>query len=210
MVMTTAPTRLTRAHFIDAAARFIDEHGEQKLTMRRLGEILGVDQSAVYRHFTDRAALLDAVQGWLFEQFTLPTASEVTPRAQLRTGIITIRQVLMAHPHLALLTGRGVGLDVEVDAANWCLELLEQMGLSGHRRVVAYQMLESYVYGTSSYDAMGGSAAMELRRQWYRRMGRAETDELSRSVASIEALTDEAFVTGLDAVLEACERLAQS
>lgn len=62
MTMTTSSSRLNRTHFIDAAARFIDEHGEPEFTLRTLGEALGVDQSAVYRHFRDRAELVDAVQ----------------------------------------------------------------------------------------------------------------------------------------------------
>lgn len=206
--MTTPHGRLTRADFIDAAARFIDEHGESAFTLRVLGESLGVDQSAVYRHFRDRAALVDAVQEWLFDRFMERRPQPLgPPRQQLVDGILTIREVLLEHPNLASLTGRGVGLPSEVEAARWSLGLLADMGLRGHQQLVAYQMLESFVYGTCIYDSTGGHDAMELRRQWYRLLSSADTDAVSRSTESIAKLTDEAFRQGLDALLDACERL---
>lgn len=209
--MTTEHGRLTRRDFIDAAARFIDEHGEETFTLRTLGAALGVDQSAVYRHFRDRAALVDAVQEWLFERIVerRPEPSG-TAREQLSAGIVAIREVLLEHPNLTMLTGRGEGLAVEVQVAHWALTLLAEMGLEGHARLVAYQMLESFVYGMSIYDASGGRDAMELRRRWYRAMGLADTDGVSRSVASITDLTHQAFRTGLNALLDSIERLAAS
>lgn len=206
--MTTPSGRLTRHDFIDAAARFIDEHGHDAFTLRALGDALGVDQSAVYRHFRDRAALVDAVQEWLFAGFTPPEAVSDEPRRQLFDGLIAIRRVLMRHPNLATLTGRGEGLPNEIRLAVWALTLLGHLGLEAQERLVAYQMLESYLYGTSIYDTTGGREAMELRRRWYRTMGRAETDEMSRSVEAITELTEAAFVRGLNALLDACEHMA--
>jgi TetR/AcrR family tetracycline transcriptional repressor len=207
--MTTPHGRLGRRDFIDAAARFIDEHGEAEFTLRTLGAALGVDQSAVYRHFRDRAALVDAVQEWLFERIVQRRPNpQGTAREQLVAGLTAIRQVLLEHPNLAVLTGRGDGLTVEIELANWALDLLQQVGLQGDTKLVAYQMLESYVYGTSIYDCTGGPEAMESRRRWYRAMGRADTDRVARSAASIHELSDQAFDTGLQAVLDACERLA--
>lgn len=209
MVMTTSSSRLNRTHFIDAAARFIDEHGEEAFTLRALGEALGVDQSAVYRHFKDRSELVDAVQEWLFDRFADQRPEpEGTPRQQLITGINVIRQLLVEHPNLAVLTGRGIGLPSEVEAAVWTLDLLGDMGLDGHQRVVAYQMLESFVYGTCIYDSSGGWEATELRRRWYRQLGLPDTDVVSRSGDAIKALTGQAFEAGLNALLDACERMA--
>jgi AcrR family transcriptional regulator len=209
MLMTTSSSRLNRTHFVDAAARFIDEHGEPAFTLRSLGEALGVDQSAVYRHFRDRAELVDAVQEWMFDRFAdQRPAPEGTPRQQLVAGIAVIRQLLLQHPNLAVLTGRGIGLPSEVSAAVWTLELLGDMGLEGHQRLVAYQMIESFVYGTCIYDSSGGWEAMELRRRWYRQLGLADTDVVSRSTDAVVTLTAEAFDAGLNALLDACERLA--
>jgi AcrR family transcriptional regulator len=52
---------LDQQRIVDAAIRYIDEHGLRDLTMRRLGAYLGVEGMALYRYLPGREALLDAV-----------------------------------------------------------------------------------------------------------------------------------------------------
>src|SRR5687768_7465252 len=44
-----------------AALRRIQTHGVQALTLRAVGEDLGVSRTALYRHFQDKSALLASV-----------------------------------------------------------------------------------------------------------------------------------------------------
>jgi AcrR family transcriptional regulator len=46
---------------LQAAVRTIQKHGVHALTLRSVGEELGVSRTALYRHFADKAALLAAV-----------------------------------------------------------------------------------------------------------------------------------------------------
>lgn len=46
---------------VDAAIRTIREHGVDALTLRDVGSQLGVSRTALYRHFTDKSALLARV-----------------------------------------------------------------------------------------------------------------------------------------------------
>lgn len=46
---------------LKAAETLIDEHGAEGVTLRALGAALGVSHRALYRHFADLNALLDAV-----------------------------------------------------------------------------------------------------------------------------------------------------
>lgn len=50
---------LTRSVIIKAALELLDEVGFDKLTTRRIGDQLGVEGPALYRHFPSKAALLD-------------------------------------------------------------------------------------------------------------------------------------------------------
>jgi AcrR family transcriptional regulator len=50
-----------RAGLIQAALRTIQTRGVDALTLRSVGEDLGVSRTALYRHFADKAALLSAV-----------------------------------------------------------------------------------------------------------------------------------------------------
>jgi AcrR family transcriptional regulator len=50
-----------RRALLQAAIRTIQKHGFSALTLRAVGEELGVSRSALYRHFADKSALLTAV-----------------------------------------------------------------------------------------------------------------------------------------------------
>lgn len=50
-----------RRALVQAAVRTIQKHGFDALTLRAVGEEVGVSRSALYRHFADKAALLTAV-----------------------------------------------------------------------------------------------------------------------------------------------------
>jgi AcrR family transcriptional regulator len=52
---------LDQQRIVEAAIRYIDEHGLRDLSMRRLGAYLGVEGMALYRYLPGREALLDAV-----------------------------------------------------------------------------------------------------------------------------------------------------
>ena len=50
-----------RRALLDEALRTIQTHGVEHLTLRTVGESLGVSRSALYRHFADKQALLATV-----------------------------------------------------------------------------------------------------------------------------------------------------
>jgi AcrR family transcriptional regulator len=50
-----------RRALLDEALRTIQTHGVEQLTLRTVGERLGVSRSALYRHFADKQSLLAAV-----------------------------------------------------------------------------------------------------------------------------------------------------
>jgi AcrR family transcriptional regulator len=60
-----------RRALIDAALRTIDSHGVEGLTLRGVGEALGVSRTALYRHFPDKQALIAAVAREGFRTFRL-------------------------------------------------------------------------------------------------------------------------------------------
>lgn len=57
-----------RAALLEEAARMIGEGGVSKVTMRAIGQRLGVSRAAPYRHFPDKDALLTAVAAAGFEE----------------------------------------------------------------------------------------------------------------------------------------------
>ncbi len=57
----SARVRLSKERILEAALAYIDEHGLPTLTMRRLGQELGVEAMALYRHVPSKEELLDGV-----------------------------------------------------------------------------------------------------------------------------------------------------
>jgi AcrR family transcriptional regulator len=59
-----------RQALLEQAARTIQAEGVAGLTLRAVGETLGVSRTALYRHFADKSALLAAVSREGFRTFT--------------------------------------------------------------------------------------------------------------------------------------------
>lgn len=58
----------TTERILIAARALLDEEGAEAVTMRRVGVAVGITPMAIYRHFPDRAALLNAVADKGFEE----------------------------------------------------------------------------------------------------------------------------------------------
>ncbi|MGW4475935.1 TetR family transcriptional regulator [Nonomuraea sp. NPDC004354] len=92
------PAVLSREKIIAAALAVIDADGLETLSMRKVGERLGVEAMSLYRHVPNKAAMLAAVVDHLAAQAAvrLPAATAWTD-ALLDFGH-HYRQVLLAHP----------------------------------------------------------------------------------------------------------------
>jgi AcrR family transcriptional regulator len=76
-----------RAALVTTALEMIDSAGPEQLTLSSLARALGVSQAAPYRHFADRAALLEAVAAEGFQTLAAEVdtaASGLAGRARLR------------------------------------------------------------------------------------------------------------------------------
>ena len=116
---TTAPqptarrTALTREQILTAAVAIIDADGVEALTMRRLGQALGRDPMAIYRHAADKDALLDGVVEHVSAELITPREHDSNRdgkgdtdgdwEAVLRRIAHTFRRVALAHPNVVPL-----------------------------------------------------------------------------------------------------------
>lgn len=63
---------LDKKLIVATAREIIQREGLRALTLRHLGETLHVDATAMYRHFSNKSALLTALFGELFEELEAP------------------------------------------------------------------------------------------------------------------------------------------
>lgn len=92
-----ARTPLTRERVLATALELIDEEGLDALTMRHLGQRLGRDPMALYRHAPHRSDLLDGVVELVLSRLEVP-ARPLDWRAQLRATAHEFRRVALDHP----------------------------------------------------------------------------------------------------------------
>ena len=102
------PTRpaLSREFILRTALRIVDDEGPDKLTMRHLGAVLGVDPMAVYHYLPNKAALFDGIVEtiWSFiGPASIPT--EGGWRQRLAGAMHSFRDVLRQHPRAVAILG---------------------------------------------------------------------------------------------------------
>jgi AcrR family transcriptional regulator len=93
-------TALTPDRIAEAALRVGDRDGPSAMSMRRIAAELRCDPMALYRHFADREALLDAVA-----DLAMADVPEPDPTAEwgerLRALVTAVRDAALRHPGIA-------------------------------------------------------------------------------------------------------------
>ncbi|MFV0535239.1 MAG: TetR/AcrR family transcriptional regulator, partial [Cumulibacter sp.] len=98
--------RLTGDAIVDAALILIDHDGIERLTMRRLGSELGVDPMMIYRHFPNKAAVLDGVMQRIWESVEIDHGSDELPWEEQPLRVMHgLRSALLQHPRAISIIG---------------------------------------------------------------------------------------------------------
>lgn len=134
--------RLTRDGILDACVTIARRAEPDGLTGGALGQELGVDRSAVSRHFPDHDTLLTAVGDRLLQLAVERVPDGLPPEARLRSLAHHLVDVFVSHPYVAAQTScrvtHGPG---ELAVVELMLTSLEQVGLRGHAVAHHQQLL---------------------------------------------------------------------
>ena len=103
-----------RRALLDEALRTIQTHGVEQLTLRTVGERLGVSRSALYRHFADKQSLLATVGKEGFRTLRQAIADAWEGNGRGRIGFQAMGkayiQFAVAHPsHYRVMFGGFIG-----------------------------------------------------------------------------------------------------
>jgi len=209
MCLMASKRGLTQIDYVEAALAYVDEHGASHLTARSLGDVLGVDPTAVYRHFESLAELANAVVDHVFGLILEVPLRGRTPRARLAQRIANVHEVLYEHPNAVglMLTGSGLTPNANRITAE-AIDLLSELGLSGQDLVVCHQMLESHIVGTHLFDLGGSPHHLVGRRTRLRAVDHPVLDRQYPDDASVETINRKAFAASIEALLDYCEARA--
>ena len=172
---------------------FVDEHGFDALTMRALGDAMGIHATAVYRYFSGKDELVEAALGAMLAESGVTIPETGTPRERLLETMRTLRSAFARHPNFALPNLLLQDEQATIGIVEAALALLSEMGLRDHRLVVAYQMLETFSVGSNAYDFAGYPETLDARRRGRRLTGNPVWDDVTRDLDRMRVLNDEAF-----------------
>jgi AcrR family transcriptional regulator len=138
---------LSRERVLEAAMRLADQGGLDALSMRKLGQELGVEAMALYYHFANKERVLDGMVDLVFSEIDLPAIGADWKMAMRRRGL-SVRHALARHRWaigmMESRTNPGPANLRHHDAVIGCLRAAGfDIAMAAH----AYSLLDSYIYG---------------------------------------------------------------
>ncbi|SRR5579871_1526731 len=207
---------LSRDQVLRAAVAFADENGVAALSMRKLGEAVGVEAMSLYNHVASKADLLDGMVDVVFSEIGLP-AGDAGWQTAMRQRAISARKVLGCHRWaIGLMESRKSPGPATLRHHDAVLGCLRQAGFSIEMTAHAYSLLDSYIYGFALQEAsLPFDTAEETPEAAQEIAGQLPADAYPHlaEFAAAHVLQPgyrygEEFEIGLDLILGALERAA--
>jgi AcrR family transcriptional regulator len=203
-------TRLTPDIIVSAAIDVIADVGAEQFSVRRLGDALDADPTAIYRHFRSKDELLRAMgdRGLAGVVDGLPTTSW---RDCIRELCIRIRAANLAQPTLAsLVRGAPPRHRNELLITETILARLHEASFDVDTAARAYHALIELTIGSAAIDsplaAMPAAVREEIYDEWRSDYAALDESAFPRSVASARSLypetADQRFAYALDRLLD--------
>jgi AcrR family transcriptional regulator len=144
---------LNRERVLQAAVAFADEHGIASVSMRRLGEALGVEAMSLYNHVANKDELLDDMVDVVFSEIGLPSGA-ADWRTAMRQRAVSTRQVLSHHRWaIGLMESRSSPGPATLRHHDAVIGCLRAAGFSIEMTAHAFSVLDSYIYGFALQEA---------------------------------------------------------
>ena len=138
---------LTRGGVVAAAIVMADQVGLESLTMRKLGDALGVEAMSLYNHVANKEDLIDGMIDVVFGEIVLPTRGGEWMSA-MRVRAASMRDILFRHRWaVGLMESRSNPGPANLRHHDAVLGNLRAAGFSIEMAAHAYSVLDSYIYG---------------------------------------------------------------
>jgi AcrR family transcriptional regulator len=152
--MTTQTTRraqprvpLSRERVLQTALKIADQGGLESLSMRKLGQELGVEAMAIYYHFANKDEVLDGIVDLVFGEINLPVAGADWKTA-MRQRAISLRDVLARHRWaIGMMESRRNPGPANLRHHDAVIGNLRAAGFDMEMVAHAYSLLDGYIYG---------------------------------------------------------------
>jgi AcrR family transcriptional regulator len=206
---------LTEERVLAAALKLADAGGLEALSMRKLGQALGVEAMAVYYHFANKERVLDGIVDLVFGEIELPVVGADWKTA-MRRRAISVRDALLRHRWaIGLMESRTNPGPANLRHHDAVIGCLRAAGFDMAAVATAYSLLDAYIYGfamtkmnlpfedTSDIVEMSESMLAPFAPGEYQNLADFITEHAMQPGYDF---ADE-FEVGLDVILDGLERL---
>jgi len=199
---------LTREMITRVALQFIDKHGMDGLSMRRLGKELKVEAMAIYYHFKNKGELLDAVLEHLVDEVVLAPRHSMAPLDWLRDFARSHRQVALRHPNAFILVPtRRFNTENSFAMYEKVLQVFKDLGFDAELSAKYFRTLGYFVSGAGLADIAGRAQQPDATPVRLETFNNPVYPLVSAVVPHLRAeKLDEVFEFGLDVIFAAMKR----
>jgi AcrR family transcriptional regulator len=208
---TSPRVPLSRERVLQTALALADEGGVEAVSMRRLGQALGVEAMSLYKHVADKEAILDGIADLVMDEVEVPSP-DLDWRTSIRRSAISAHEALRRHPWA------GVVLESRLNPGPARLRYLDAVvgvlrGAGFDTPIVAraFMALDSHTYGFTMQELAlpfdAGSASGVAEEMAARVFADAYPNLLAMAELAMSGAPLLDFEFGLDLLLDGLERL---
>jgi AcrR family transcriptional regulator len=208
-------TPLTRDRVLRVALRLADREGIEAVSMRKLGQAVGVEAMSLYKHVADKEAILDGLADLVMAEVELPP-DELEWRPALRQIAFSAHEALLRHPWAAaVLDSRLHPGPARLRYLDTVVGVLRRAGFSLPDVARAFMALDSHLYGFTLQETNLQFAIDDAPRAAAQVAAIAGDEYPDLGAIAMFAATDPdafpiEFGFGLDILLDGLERLRPS
>jgi AcrR family transcriptional regulator len=217
----TEPSRapLSERRVLEAAVAFADRHGLAALSMRKLGDELGVAGMSLYHHVPNKEHLVDGMIDIVFSEIE-PPSPDLDWKEAMRRRALSTRAALNRHRWaVGQMEGRTTHGPANLRLHDALLGCLRGAGFSLETTVSAYSVQDAYIYGFAlqetdmSPETPGDFAAVAEQQMDTYKDVLADYPNLVEVVGGHVATAgydyESEFLVGLNLILDALDRLRE-
>lgn len=208
---------LNRDRVLRAALALADEGGIEALTMRKLGEALGVEAMSLYNHVANKDELLNELIDIVFSEIDLPCEGGDWKKA-MRLRAISANAALARHRWaVGLMESRTHPGPANLRHHESVLQCLHEADFSVAMAAHAYSALDSYIYGfalqQTSLPFDSGEQAAEVAEAILRQFATGAYPRLGEVAAQVVLKPGYSYARefefGLELILDGLEKLRE-
>ena len=206
---------LTRERVLEAAIGLADDGGIESLTMRKLGQALGVEAMSLYNHVAGKDDILEGIVGVALGEIDLEPAGDW--ESAMRASAISAHDALLRHTWACslLLLPNSVGMiPARLRYMESILGRLREAGFSPELTYHGYHALDSHILGFTLWEIGHGVMPTETDELVARFLQSFPFDEYPHLAEHVQQHLDPsshdatpAFEFGLDLILDGLKRM---